>query len=119
MKLLKKLYDKSSLFFTLMWIVIYIIGFSLGDFVSSIIKINKLFTFIIGIIISLILLLFLKKYNLLSTYGLKKSDIHPKYMLFYIPCFIMLILNLYLGVTLNFSPLETIFYILSMFLVGL
>lgn len=118
MKLLKKLYDKSSLFFTLMWIVIYIIGFSLGDFVSSIIKINKLFTFIIGIIISLILLLFLKKYNLLSTYGLKKSDIHPKYMLFYIPCFIMLILNLYLGVTLNFSPLETIFYILSMFLVG-
>ena len=83
--------------------------FFLGDFVSSIIKINKLFTFIIGIIISLILLLFLKKYNLLSTYGLKKSDIHPKYMLFYIPCFIMLILNLYLGVTLNFSPLETIF----------
>ena len=118
MELLKKIYDKSSLFFTLMWIVIYIIGFSLGDFVSSIIKINKLFTFIIGIIISLILLLFLKKYNLLSTYGLKKSDIHPKYMLFYIPCFIMLILNLYLGVTLNFSPLETILYILSMFLVG-
>ena len=118
MELLKKIYDKSSLFFTLMWIVIYIIGFSLGDFVSSIIKINKLFTIIIGIIISLILLLFLKKYNLLSTYGLKKSDIHPKYMLFYIPCFIMLILNLYLGVTLNFSPLETIFYILSMFLVG-
>lgn len=118
MKLLKKIYDKSSLFFTLIWIVIYIIGFSLGDFVSSIIKINKLFTLIIGIIISLILLFFLKKYNLLSTYGLKKSDIHPKLMLFYIPCFIMLILNLYLGVTLNFSPLETIFYILSMFLVG-
>ena len=118
MKLLKKLYSKNTLLFTMIWIIIYVIGFSLGDYFSSLIKINKLFTFIIGLILSLILFFFLKKYHLLSNYGLKKTEINPKYMLFYIPCFVMLLSNLYLGIALNYTLIETIFYILSMFMVG-
>lgn len=118
MKLLNKIYYKNKIAFTLIWIFIYVLGFSFGDYLSSLININKLFTLIIGIFLSLILLLFLKKNNLFTTYGLNKTNISSRYMLFYIPCIIMLSSNMMFGVTLLYSPLETILYILSMFCVG-
>ena len=118
MKLLNKIYYKNKITFTLIWIFIYILGFSFGDYLSSLININKLFTLIIEIFLSLILLLFLKKNNLFTTYGLNKTNISSRYMLLYIPCIIMLSSNMMFGVTLLYSPLETILYILSMFCVG-
>ena len=39
-------------------------------------------------------------------------------MLYYIPLLVLLTANLWYGVTINMSPLETVLYILSMFCVG-
>lgn len=118
MKLLKRLYDKSELTFTIVWIVTYIVLFSIGDNLSEMIGIQKIITLCIGLILSLILVIFLKKNELFETYGLCKSKVNPNKMLFYIPCLILLTANLWFGVKLNFSPLETILYILTMFCVG-
>ena len=118
MKILKKLYDKSELIFTIVWIVAYIVLMSLGDNLSDMIKISKLITLPIALLLSLILFFFITNNKLLKTYGLQKAKVHPKKMLFYVPCIILLTANLWFGVKLNYTPLETVLYILTMFCVG-
>ena len=117
-KLLKTIYDKSVILFTIIWIISYCVLFSIGDYLSSLIGINKIITLPLGLIISFILFDFLRKYKLLNFYGLKKSNSTPISMLFYVPLFILLLANIWNGVTLNYNILETILYIISMFFVG-
>ena len=118
MKLLKKLFDKNPLLFTIMWIVTYIILFSVGDALSTSVGIEKIFTLFIGLVLSSILFIFINKYKLTNNFGLNKSKTNAKSMLFYIPCIILLSANLWFGVKLNYSIIETVIYILTMFCVG-
>ena len=117
-KLLKSIYDKNKILFTIIWIVLYCVLFSLGDYLSSLIGIDKIITLPIGLILSFVLFDFLRKYNLTSNYGLKKSNTPASRMLFYIPLGILLIINVWNGFTLNYTILETVLYVLSMFIVG-
>ena len=116
--LLKSIYDKNKILFTIIWIVLYCVLFSLGDYLSSLIGIDKIITLPIGLILSFVLFDFLRKYNLTSNYGLKKSNTPASRMLFYIPLGILLIINVWNGFTLNYTILETVLYVLSMFIVG-
>ena len=118
MKLLKKIYDKDQLVFAITWIVAYVILMSFGDIISATIGINKIVTVFIGLLLSLTLIFFFKRNNLLKTYGLCKSDIHPKQMLYYIPAIIIVTVNLWFDLTLNYTPIETIIYIITMVCVG-
>ena len=61
MTILKKLYDKSRIWFAVTWIIAYCVLLSLGDSLSAQIGIDKSATLAIGILLSAILLLFLKK----------------------------------------------------------
>ena len=118
MNILKKLYDKSKIWFAVAWIIAYCVLMSVGDSISAWIGVEKSVTFAIGAVLSIILLLFLKKNGLFSDYGLCKSMSSAKSMLYYVPILIMLSTNLWYGVTLNFGVFETILYILTMFCVG-
>jgi len=118
MIILKKLYDKSKIWFAVAWIIAYCVLMSVGDGLSSWIGIDKSATLAIGILLSAILLLFLKKNRLFSDYGLCAPNTSVKSMLFYIPILIMLSANFWHGATLNFGVLETALYILSMLCVG-
>jgi len=118
MNVLKKLYDKSKLWFALAWIIVYCILLSVGDALSVEIGLEKSVTLTIGIILSAILLLFLKKNGLFSDYGLCAPKTHAKSMLYYLPIILMLTANLWYGVTLNYGASETVLYILSMLCVG-
>ena len=118
MNILKKLYDKSKIWFAVAWIVAYCVLMSVGDLLSAWIGIDKLVTLVIGIFLSAILLLFLKKNRLFSDYGLCTPKTSAGSMLYYVPILIMLSANLWYGVTLNCDPLETVLYILAMFCVG-
>jgi membrane protease YdiL (CAAX protease family) len=91
---------------------------SLGDFVSQIVGIEKSITFVIGLALTLILLLFLKKNKLFKDYGFCLSSVSHKSMLYYIPLLVMLSANLWYGVSLNYTILETVIYILTMLCVG-
>ena len=116
--MLKKLYDKSDLWFSIVWIIAYVILASIGDNLSLEIGIEKVVTLPILIILSFVLFFFIRKNKLYNKYGLCKSNVNHSKMLFYIPLIILITTNLWYGVALNFTCLETVFYILSMFCVG-
>jgi membrane protease YdiL (CAAX protease family) len=119
MNVLKKLYDKSPIWFAVSWIIAYCVLLSVGDALSTEIGIEKSVTLAIAILLSAMLLLFLKKNGLSRDYGLCAPKVSAKSMLYYIPILVMLTANLWYGVTLNYGVLETVLYILAMLCVGL
>jgi membrane protease YdiL (CAAX protease family) len=91
---------------------------SVGDLVSACIGIEKSATLVIGVLLSATLLIFLKKNGLFRDYGLCAPKISMRSMLYYIPIFVMLTVNLWYGVTFNYGMLESVLYILAMLCVG-
>ncbi len=116
--MMKKLYEKSELWFALAWIITYCVLASVGDNLSNSIGILKVVTLPILIALSVILYRFVKKNGLGEKYGLCKPQMSASKMLYYIPLIILLTANFWFGFKLNASPLETVFYILSMLCVG-
>ena len=116
--MIKKLYEKSEIWFAIAWIIAYMVLASIGDNISADIGVLKIVTLPILIILSVILVLFVKKNGLSEKYGLCKSEIPASKMLFYIPLIVLMTVNLWWGVTMTLSPLETILRVLSMLCVG-
>lgn len=118
MSILKKLYEKSEIWFSIAWIIAYCVLMSVGDNLSSTLGAEKSITLVIGLVLSFVLFAFLKKNKLIKKYGFCHSQSTNKSMLFYIPILIMLSANLWYGLTLNYGISETVFYVLSMLCVG-
>ena len=116
--MLKKLYDKSKIVFSIVWIIAYCVLMSVGDSLSEALKIEKSVSLAVGLILSAFLFIFLKKHDLFREYGICKSEAKPREMLFYIPIIIMLTTNLWYGIELNLGITETVLYILTMLCVG-
>ena len=115
---MKKLYEKSELWFALAWIIAYVILASTGDNVSAGLGIDKIVTLPILIAMSAVLYFFVRKNGLTEKYGLCRPKLPAGKMLYYIPLLVLLTANLWYGVAMNMSPLETVLYVLSMFCVG-
>ena len=116
--MLKKLYQKSQIWFAVAWIIAYVVLASLGDNLSEEIGVSKALTLPILVALSVTLFVFVKKNGLFEEYGICKPQISGAKMLYYVPLIILLTANLWYGVALNSSPIETVLYILSMFCVG-
>ena len=116
--MLKKLYAKSEIWFAVAWIVAYVVVVSTADNISADLGIEKVVTLPILIAMSAILYFFVRKNGLTEKYGLCKPGLPAGKMLYYIPLLVLLTANLWYGVALNQSPLETVLYVLSMFCVG-
>lgn len=116
--MLKKLYEKSQIWFAVAWIIAYVVLASAADNISEDVGIPKIITLPILIALSAILYFFVRRNGLAEKYGLCKSQLPAAKMLFYIPLLILLTANLWYGVRMNQSPLETVLYVLSMFCVG-
>lgn len=118
MKILKKRYEKSQIVFAVAWIIAYVVLASTGDNISADLGIAKIVTLPILIAMSAMLYFFVRKNGLTEKYGLCKPQLPAAKMLYYIPLLVLLTVNLWYGVTMNLSPLETVLYVLSMFCVG-
>lgn len=116
--MIKKLYEKSEIWFAVAWIIVYCVLKSVGDSFSASVGIGDSCTVPVLLVLSVVLYLFVKNNSLSEKYGLCKPQVPASKMLFYIPILIFLTGNLWYGVVLNVSPLETILYILTMFCVG-
>jgi membrane protease YdiL (CAAX protease family) len=116
--MLKKLYDKSRIWFAVAWIVAYCVLLSIADSLSVMLGVEKSVTLAFGLLLSVLLLLFLKRNLLFKEYGLCRPKSSAKSMLYYVPILIMLTANLWYGVTLNYEIAETLHYVLSMLCVG-
>lgn len=115
---MKKLYDKSNLCFSIVWIVAYVVLFSVADGLSGKTGYMKSITVLVGILLSTIIIIFLKKNNLLEKYGLCSFKGNLKSFLFFIPLLAILTVNLWNGVKMNTSIINTILFIISMVCVG-
>jgi membrane protease YdiL (CAAX protease family) len=115
---MKKLYEKSELYFALVWIGIYIILNGVAEYVSQMMGTEKLITAPVFIGISLILLFQIKKYGETEKYGLCKFKGNARQFLYFLPLIAISTTNLWGGFALKFSPLETALYIISMLCVG-
>ena len=116
--MIKKLYEKSEIWFAIVWIITYVVLVSVGDNLSANMGVLKIVTLPILGVLSIIMYFFVRKNDLTEKYGLCKPQISSAKMLFYIPLIVLSTANLWHDVVLNTSPLETLLYILSMFLVG-
>lgn len=115
---MKKLYEKSEIWFAVLWIIAYVVFASTGDNISTDVGISKIVTFPILLVMSVVLYVFVRRNGLSEKYGLCKSVVPASKMMFYIPLIILLTANLWFGVAMNLSLLETVLYILSMLCVG-
>ena len=115
---MKKLYDKSEILFALVWIVAYCLFMSVGDGISAAIGLQKSASLAVAVILSALLLIFLKKNRLYAKYGLCLPKVSAAKMLFYIPVLLMLTANLWHGIKLNLTVIESVLYVLTMLGVG-
>ena len=79
--MLKKLYDKSQIWFAVAWIIAYCVLMSVGDGLSAMLGVEKSITLAVGLALSILLLLFLKKHHLFEAYGLCRSKAKARSML--------------------------------------
>lgn len=115
---MNSLYKKNETWFAVLFIIIYVVGMSIADNLSKSVGIGKSITTLFCIVLSCIIVLFIRKNKLFTYYGLCKSDLPAKKVLYYFPLFIIGTVNLWFGVKMNFTPIETLFYVLSMLFVG-
>ena len=115
---MKKLYEKSEIWFALAWIIGYVVLASTADNLSADLGIAKIVTVPVLIAMSAALYFFVRKNGLAEKYGLCKPLLPDAKMLYYIPLLVLLTANLWYGIAMNLSPLETGLYVLAMFCVG-
>ena len=116
--MLKKLYQKSEIWFATAWIIAYVVLASAGDTISADLGITKIVTLPILVALSAILYFFVRQNGLAETYGLCKPRLPAAKMLFYAPMLVLLTANFWYGAAMHLSPPETVLYVLSMFCVG-
>ena len=66
---MKRLYEKNELTFSLLWIGVYVISFSLADGLSELIGVEKLITAVVGLVLMLGLYIWVLKNGLWEYYG--------------------------------------------------
>ena len=115
---MKKLYEKSEIWFAILWIAVYVVGTSAADAASEALGLSKLLTLPWLLILSAAALCFVHASGLRTKYGLCRGKVPAKRFLYYIPLLILASVNLWFGVRMNVSPLETALYIGSMICVG-
>ncbi len=115
---MKKLYEKNELTFSLVWIIAYVVLFSMADNYSDSLGFEKIVTAPAGLLLALFLFIWIRKHSLLEKYGLCSFQGNWKNYLYFTPLLLMMTTNLWNGVTMNVSAGETVLYILSMLCVG-
>lgn len=112
------LYKKNELSFSLVWIIAYVVLFSVADSFSASLGIEKIIAAPVAIVLVLLLSGFVSKHNLKEKYGLCSFNGSLRNYLYFIPLLLIMSINLWKGVTIKLSVLETALYVLSMLCVG-
>ena len=115
---MRKLYEKNELTFSLIWIVAYVVLFSVADSISLELGTAKIITVPLCLLMTIFLAVWIIKNGLSGKYGLRKIRIDYKKYLYFLPLAVIASTNLWGGVRLRLSVLETILYVISMICVG-
>lgn len=115
---MKKLYEKNELTFAIVWIVVYCVLQSLANTLNKVIGIQYATSAVFCVLQTIILFTFIQKSGVQKRYGLCKSPVPAWRFLYYAPLIILASGNLWNGVALNYTPMETVCRIVCMLCVG-
>lgn len=115
---MKKLYEKNELTFAIVWIVVYCVLQSLANPLNKVICIQYAASAAFCVLQTIILFTFIRKSGVQKRYGLCKSPVPAWRFLYYAPLVILASGNLWNGVALNYTPMETVCRIVCMLCVG-
>ena len=115
---MNKLYQKSEIWFAIIWIIVYVVGTGIVDGISQDYELNKIPTFIFHVVITIAIISWLRREGLYKEYGLCKANLHASKFIYYIPLVIIASCNLWFGLTMNYTIIESVFFAGSMVCVG-
>lgn len=115
---MKKLYEKSEIWFAVIWIIAYVVLCSAADSFSESLGVMKSVTAPLCALLSVIIFLWIRKNGLSEKYGLIPFKGNWKNYLYFVPLILIMSVNLWNGVILNMSAAESALYVLSMLCVG-
>ena len=113
-----RLYRKNGILFSILWIVVYVVGLSAADVLSLSLGVQKSVTAAAGLLLSAVLYGFLRRHGLTKAYGLCCPSVPARWLLYYLPLAAMVSVNLWYGITLSMRVDECLLYVVSMLLVG-
>ncbi len=115
---MKKLYEKNELTFAIVWIVVYCVLQSLANSLNELIGIEFAASAVLCAAQAIILFAFLQRNGLLKRYGLCKSSVPARQLLYYIPLMILASGNLWNGVAVKSSLMGKVCRVVGMLCVG-
>ena len=115
---MKKLYEKNELTFAIVWIVVYCALQSLANPLNKAIGVAYAASAAFCILQTIVLLIFILKNKLQKRYGFCKSPVPAWRFLYYVPLVVLASGNLWNGIALNYTPVETVCRIICMLCVG-
>lgn len=115
---MKKLFDKNEVTFAIVWIVIYVLAFGNADSISESMGMPKLLTVPVGLVLTLLLLGFVRKHGLWDYFGLCRFKGSMKSFLCFVPLILISSVNLWNGLGMNYSVAVSVLSVLSMCFVG-
>ena len=115
---MKKLYEKNELNFAIVWIVVYCVLQSLANPLNKAIGVAYAASSAFCVLQTVVLFAFIRKNNLQKRYGLCKSPVPACRFLYYVPLVVLASGNLWNGISLNYTPVETVCRIICMLCVG-
>ena len=115
---MQKLYQKSELWFAIVWIIVYVVGTSLADELSETLGLAKIVTVPFLFALCVIALVWMRKNGLFQKYGLCATDIKASRFLYYIPLLAIISCNFWFGASWDGRVLKTVMFMVSMIFVG-
>ncbi|MBQ8149951.1 MAG: CPBP family intramembrane metalloprotease [Clostridia bacterium] len=116
---MKKLYQKNEQTFAIVWIVAYVVLFSLADALSESTGIPKLYTMFLSFAAAAVLLGFICKNGLKEYYGLCRVQGGMKSYLYFLPLILLSTCNLWNGLAMPESLLKALPAAVTMAVAGL
>lgn len=115
---MRRLYEKNELVFALVWIAAYVVLFSVADSVSLELGTAKIVTVPLCAVMTAVLAGWIVRNGLCGKYGLCRIEGGYGKYLYFAPLVVIASTNLWSGVSLHLSVVETVLYIISMICVG-
>ena len=116
--MLKRIYDRSEILFTVIAILFYVIGTSYMDQFSMDFGMEMLFTLFYDLALFLFLFTFIKKHGFLDYYGFKRPVKPAGFFLYYTPLILLASVNVWFGFVMRKDALATVVYVFAMCVVG-
>lgn len=113
-----KLFEKNQVTFAIVLIVVYVVGVSAMQRISEKIGIESLAEMVFCIILSGLLLFFIRRNSLGNYLGLRNPEVSTGKMLLYIPLLIIGGISLFFGIGTELSLQSAVFRIIMMICVG-